>query len=192
MANIHVVADGQTIISTELAEEHFTIGRGDDNSLSLDDRSVSKYHAMLIAYGTDHKLVDFNSRNGTFLNGERITESMLKTGDQIRVGLLELRYEATAVAAKNSTRPVLSGTPRPTSQTQIYASTPPLPAPTNASPRPLLRHSGPLPTTTLPPSSAPSTIAPAPAKVESADIKASPPPAPTIFTSVPPSHPASP
>jgi diguanylate cyclase (GGDEF)-like protein/PAS domain S-box-containing protein len=78
----------------------WTIGRGQDSSIFLSDRMVSREHAILLqlARTGDFFFVDLGSRNGSFLNGNRIeTPILLKEGDRIRIGKTELEYrEQTA------------------------------------------------------------------------------------------------
>lgn len=63
------------------------VGRGQkaDVAIAL-DQSISSLHFSLECDGQTCRIRDLNSRNGTFVNGHRITEAMLKTGDEIRVG----------------------------------------------------------------------------------------------------------
>lgn len=56
-----------------------------DVVLSL-DKSISNLHFSLECAGQACHIKDLNSRNGTFLNGRRMTEALLKTGDEIRAG----------------------------------------------------------------------------------------------------------
>lgn len=66
------------------------IGRGDDCHLKPQSDAVSRRHCVIIT--TDNEVVvrDLNSRNGTYVNGERVgEESVLLDGDVLRVGPLE-------------------------------------------------------------------------------------------------------
>jgi len=54
---------------------------------------ISKEHAEVRIGAGTCVLVDLNSANGTFVNGERITERALQDGDQVRLGLLEFVYK---------------------------------------------------------------------------------------------------
>jgi DNA-binding CsgD family transcriptional regulator len=67
--------------------ESCVIGRLPVSTVRLDDRQVSRRHALIIAHGLDdHWLVDFGSSNGTRLNGLAITEPRrLKDGDTIEI-----------------------------------------------------------------------------------------------------------
>jgi hypothetical protein len=74
----------------------FTLGRALDNDLVLEAREVSRHHAQLREIKGRPYLVDLTSKNGTFLNGERITaERLLQDGDVITLGRvrLVLRWE---------------------------------------------------------------------------------------------------
>jgi pSer/pThr/pTyr-binding forkhead associated (FHA) protein len=64
-----------------------TIGRTPDNSIPLDKPEVSRRHARLML-GDDgtYTLVDNGSNNGTYVNGDRVSEHKLKNGDRIQIG----------------------------------------------------------------------------------------------------------
>lgn len=76
------------------ADTPFRIGRNADNTLFLADELISRHHAMLQAGdGGTWSLYDLNSRNGTFLNGRRLTGvAELNDGDQIRIGNFDLVF----------------------------------------------------------------------------------------------------
>src|SRR5690348_6400650 len=72
----------------EVVLDHFpfTIGRRDTNDLRLGGSEVSREHAEIDG-GRDGLVVrDRESRYGTFVNGDPVTECPLKPGDQIRLG----------------------------------------------------------------------------------------------------------
>jgi pSer/pThr/pTyr-binding forkhead associated (FHA) protein len=77
--------------------ERVTIGRGEDNRLALAwDPEVSRAHAQLELVGGEWTLVDDGlSRNGSFVNGERIVgRRRLDDGDVMRIGRTSLLYRA--------------------------------------------------------------------------------------------------
>lgn len=78
-----------------------TIGRWEDNDLVVDDRWVSRHHARIRREGDQYVVEDLGSKNGTFVNGRRITEpTVLSDGDQVQVtpliGLTFVGYASTA------------------------------------------------------------------------------------------------
>ena len=70
----------------DLNGETLIIGRDPACDVALRDPGISRHHARLELKGNRYVLKDAGSANGTFINGLRITESALQTGDQIRVG----------------------------------------------------------------------------------------------------------
>jgi pSer/pThr/pTyr-binding forkhead associated (FHA) protein len=69
-----------------------TLGRSPDNDIIVDDRRVSRHHAQLAATGGSLLLRDLKSANGTWVNGRRITEQELQSGDLVSLGGLELVF----------------------------------------------------------------------------------------------------
>lgn len=63
-----------------------SVGRSLDNDVIVDGPSVSRRHARLVPRGTHWLLEDLNSTHGTFVNGHRVSASLLRPGDQIRLG----------------------------------------------------------------------------------------------------------
>lgn len=75
-----------------------TLGRHPDNTIQVLDRIVSKEHAR-ITLGPNGRYIlrDVGSLNGTYVNGERITEHVLNNGDQVSMGNSMYRFEQDAV-----------------------------------------------------------------------------------------------
>ncbi len=69
-----------------LSGKETSIGRGKENGLVLEDHAVSRHHAKIVEEPDGHVLVDNNSANGSWVNGQRVSEMRLKPGDQIRLG----------------------------------------------------------------------------------------------------------
>ncbi len=63
-----------------------TIGRAGDNNVVLDDLLVSRRHAMLRRSGDVWELVDNNSANGTYVNGNRINSAIIGPDDIVGIG----------------------------------------------------------------------------------------------------------
>jgi DNA-binding response OmpR family regulator len=94
--------DGEEIKGRwSLAEPATTIGRWEDNDVVVDDRWVSRNHARIRREGERYVLEDLGSRNGTLVNGRRITDqTVLADGDKIQVAplveLIFVDYASTA------------------------------------------------------------------------------------------------
>ena len=71
-----------------------TVGRAGDNDIVLQDTTVSGRHARIERQGDQAVIVDLNSSNGTFVNGQRITQTLLNGGETILMGDTHLRFEA--------------------------------------------------------------------------------------------------
>jgi hypothetical protein len=70
-----------------LGKDVIIIGRSPDNDIAIDDAEVSRHHARLTRRGNDWILEDLGSRNGTFVNGQRITGPVTLTpGAQVGLG----------------------------------------------------------------------------------------------------------
>jgi serine phosphatase RsbU (regulator of sigma subunit) len=73
-----------------------SIGRSPDQDIVMRDPSVSRYHAVILREGSDYKVVDQQSTHGTFLNGARIQQAALRSGDLLQLGSLNapgLRFQ---------------------------------------------------------------------------------------------------
>ena len=83
---------GETLQTWDIPEGETPIGRNSDLNVSLQDRSVSRMHAMLRRTGDTLVLEDVGSRNGTSVNGVRIrTPQQLRPEDHISFGNVTLR-----------------------------------------------------------------------------------------------------
>ena len=70
----------------------FFVGRGEDCHLRPKSDLISRHHCVLLVEESTVVVRDLGSRNGTFVNGQRITaESELKSGDELKIGPLEFQ-----------------------------------------------------------------------------------------------------
>jgi pSer/pThr/pTyr-binding forkhead associated (FHA) protein len=100
MAKLVILSEGFTGQSRELKTEKVTIGRVEDNTWQIAEQSVSSHHCELLPKGEEVQVKDLGSTNGTFVNGEQITEGVLKPGQILRLGQVEIRFEVGGAAAK--------------------------------------------------------------------------------------------
>lgn len=71
-----------------------SIGRRlDKNDLVLDDPRVSRYHAQLRLIGGQYILFDLESTGGTYVNGQRIKQSVIYSGDVISLAGVEVVFK---------------------------------------------------------------------------------------------------
>jgi pSer/pThr/pTyr-binding forkhead associated (FHA) protein len=85
---LHDGGGSQRVVTLENERSPITIGRRPDNDIVLSwDSEVSRRHAYLLHTGDGWALVDDESRNGSYLNGERINRQRpLRDGDVFRFG----------------------------------------------------------------------------------------------------------
>lgn len=80
---------------TDISSNTLTIGRAPDNQLVLQDQQASSHHVEIRPDAQGYLLVDMNSRNGTFVNEQRLmpqTPRLLISGNVIRIGETRLTY----------------------------------------------------------------------------------------------------
>ena len=72
--------------------ERMTIGRSPEAEVFLDDVTVSRNHALLVARRDGLYIDDLGSLNGTYVNRRRIESHRLQNGDELQVGKYKLTY----------------------------------------------------------------------------------------------------
>jgi pSer/pThr/pTyr-binding forkhead associated (FHA) protein len=93
-ANLFVRQGEQTGRNFPLMAETYLIGRDERLSIPIEDIQVSRTHAQIIYNSLGFWIEDLNSRNGTFVNGMRITgKAPLRNGDTIRLGETTLVFD---------------------------------------------------------------------------------------------------
>ena len=86
-----------------LGKQEITIGRMPDNTVVLAHPQVSAHHARMVQEGGTYRILDLNSTNHTYVNAEPATNSLLKLGDEIRIGPYRLVYEANQLTQYDET-----------------------------------------------------------------------------------------
>ncbi len=98
MAKLVLLSSGMTGRTHELKVDKTTIGRLEDNTFQIAEPSVSSHHCEILQRGSDLVVKDLNSTNGTFIGNEKVSESVLKSGQILRLGQIEMRLETDAPA----------------------------------------------------------------------------------------------
>ena len=86
----------------ELADGVTTIGRLSDNTIHIDDASVSSHHARITARDGGFEMEDLDSTNGTRVNGQRQNKANLANGTRLRFG----QVECTFISEMGESRPL--------------------------------------------------------------------------------------
>lgn len=84
-----------------LTREVTLIGRRLTNHLVVDDRRVSRMHAQIRSINNQFLLVDLNSTGGTFVNGEKIYQIALYSGDQISLAGIPISFVQDSTELEN-------------------------------------------------------------------------------------------
>ncbi len=98
MAKLVVLSAGMTGRTQELKVDKTTIGRVEDNTFQIAVASVSSHHCEVLLRGNEVLVRDLNSTNGTFINGEKVSESVIKPGQILRLGQIEMRLDTDTPA----------------------------------------------------------------------------------------------
>jgi pSer/pThr/pTyr-binding forkhead associated (FHA) protein len=110
MAKLVLLSAGMTGRTNELKVDKTTIGRVEDNTFQIAEPSVSSHHCEVLLRGSDVVVHDLNSTNGTFINGEKVSESVLKPGQILRLGQIEMRLETETPAGAAAPKKALDHT----------------------------------------------------------------------------------
>ena len=103
--------DSSWVDVREFGQAEITIGRGNDNTLWLEDQGkvVSRHHARILFQDDDYFISDLGSRNATLINGSKIMANLryrLNDGDHIRIGDYTIEFN-TAAAFPEETDPTI-------------------------------------------------------------------------------------
>lgn len=89
-----------------LAEGVNVIGRAGDAAIPIDSPGMSRYHARIVVTGGEAVLEDLGSKNGTHLNGCRLTmPCRLDDGNQIRLGTVVMTFRMASPTSPTETVP---------------------------------------------------------------------------------------
>lgn len=96
MPYLKIISGAANSISTfDLSAGETSIGRHPDCTIVVEAGAVSRFHAKVIGTGDTFELADSGSRNGTYLNGQKVASpTALKDGDRIRISEVEFSFVA--------------------------------------------------------------------------------------------------
>ena len=122
------------------------VGRDPTCEIVIGDGSVSRRHARLERRGDGWVVVDQGSANGTFVDSQRVTESALSTGQELRFGAISYRVEIEGADDDTGATIVTAGMPEETVVQSAPLYPPPTPTPppfSGGGPPPLPPRAGP-------------------------------------------------
>ena len=86
--------DGGPIVASMIDCLPFAIGRKPENTLTINDSTVSSQHAVIEQFGNELAIRDLGSTNGTFINGRRVVDAhVISEGDLLQLGSTALKVE---------------------------------------------------------------------------------------------------
>lgn len=85
-------------------QDEIIIGRDADSDIQIDNIAVSREHARITKALDDYFVEDMSSKNGTFVNGQKVRKKLLDTGDEITIGkyFLKIYLDDDPAIAKNT------------------------------------------------------------------------------------------
>jgi len=92
--NIILTHHGKGMHELTLEQPRLMIGRAEDNDLCINNTNVSRHHAILVRHGAAALLMDMNSKNGTFVNSQRIKDQVVVHNDIIAIGNHQIKFVA--------------------------------------------------------------------------------------------------
>lgn len=114
MLRITVTKDGGLPQVSTFDKREITIGRTNANDLVIAEPGVSSSHARLLSTGDGITLIDLESTNGTFVNGERIRgPALIQPGDEVYICAYRLDFDPGGAAGAAEGPPPVIGTPPP-------------------------------------------------------------------------------
>lgn len=102
-ARLYLVSDHGEMMLMDGAN---VIGRAPDATIQIDSPGVSRHHARIVVVDGQATLEDVESKNGTYLNGERIASSApLADGSRIQLGRIVLTFRTVTATSPTATVP---------------------------------------------------------------------------------------
>src|SRR3990170_3112471 len=110
MAFLKVIVGPNSGQTCRLTASECVLGRHPGCDFPIDDEAASRRHARIVLAGSDHYLEDLDSRNGTFLNGERIQQRReIADGDRLRIGKTIFTFHLQPSSPASEGHPLIRG-----------------------------------------------------------------------------------
>ncbi len=95
-----MIGRGSDSIMFAISGKFLRVGRGLDNDVVIPDSSVSRHHAEIEIQ--DHSVVlrDLNSSNGTYVDGARVKEALLRARERILFGSVHAEFRSEPAGAQ--------------------------------------------------------------------------------------------
>lgn len=88
-----VVINGENAGAAYPVKGTTSFGRAETSTIPVKDAKASRQHSQIQKHGNEYVLVDLNSSNGTYVNGEKVEEHVLSNGDEIMIGDMIYQYQ---------------------------------------------------------------------------------------------------
>lgn len=103
MARISLPHNREELNVFEISAGVTTIGRAEDNTIRLNDKTVSKHHSRIVTYFSFAHIEDIGSTDGTYVKGKRAHMHVLQPGDTLSIGKYQLKVAPdSAVSSTNA------------------------------------------------------------------------------------------
>lgn len=103
MPSLVIRLSGTAPWEVDLERSESTLGRSPDCDVVIEEDGVSREHARIVVGGGRVVIEDLESRNGTFVNEERVEKRALRGGDRIRLGpTAEMEFVGDAPAKEKA------------------------------------------------------------------------------------------
>ena len=96
MPSLFVIRGADQGVRFELEDDTIRVGRDSSSTMQVHDTEVSRQHAEIRFTDNAYVILDLHSSNGTFVNGQRIHQHALASGDQIQLGTTLMLYTGSS------------------------------------------------------------------------------------------------
>jgi pSer/pThr/pTyr-binding forkhead associated (FHA) protein/outer membrane protein assembly factor BamB len=101
-----IVERSQNLEGEISIEGETIIGRGEEATIQLEDQRASREHCKIVLVENNFVLTDLESSNGTYVNGEKVTEKPLENGDKIQIGDAVFEFQME-IGVKGGTKKII-------------------------------------------------------------------------------------